>query len=145
MYGELSEDQDRVTMPFKDVHRLVTTMRMSEIILNERIQNKRKVKLELLKAQLDAGDCDNILALLVELERAKAALAQKYSFQPVRMFGDDPVIDLEGVIYFETLLIARTIDWFATLSIDPDSETRRGTLAVFFRTPSGLFDAEFSS
>ena len=76
MYGELSEDQSYITMPFKDVHRLVTTMRMSEIILNERIQNKRKVKLELLKAQLDAGDCDDIPALLVELEIAKAALAQ---------------------------------------------------------------------
>ncbi len=47
------------------------------------------------------------------------------------MFGDDPIIDLEGVIYFETLLIARAIDWLARLSIDPDSETRRGTLAIF--------------
>jgi hypothetical protein len=94
MYGEFSEDQSHVTMPFKDVHRLVTTMRMTEIILNERIQNKRKVKFELLKAQLDAGDCDNIPALLVELERTKAALAQKYSFQSVGMFGDEPVIDL---------------------------------------------------
>ncbi len=84
MYGELSEDQSRITMPFKGVHRLVTTMRMSEIILNERIQNKRKAKLELLKAQLDAGDCENMPALLlVQLERAKAALAQKYSFQSV--------------------------------------------------------------
>jgi hypothetical protein len=32
MYGELSEDQSLVTMPFKDIHRLVTTMRMAEII-----------------------------------------------------------------------------------------------------------------
>ena len=79
MYGELSEDQSHITMPFKDVHRLVTTMRMSEVILNERIQNKRKVKLDLLKAQLDAGDCKNTSALLVQLERAKAALAQKSS------------------------------------------------------------------
>ena len=118
-------------MPFKDVHRLVTTMRMSEVILNERIQSRRKVKLDLLKAQLDAGDCDDMPALFVQLERTKAALAQKYSFQSVGMFGDDPVIDLEGVIYFETLLLARTIDWLARLSIDPDSETRRGTLAVF--------------
>ena len=131
MYGELSEDQSYITMPFKDVHRLVTTMRMSEIILNERIQNKRKAKLDLLKAQLDASDCENTSALLVQLERAKAALAQKYSFQSVGMFGDEPVIDLEGVIYFETLLLARSIDWLARLSINPDSETRRGTLAVF--------------
>ncbi len=55
MYGELSEDQRHITMPFEDVHRLVTTMRMTEIILNERIQNKRKAKLELLKAQLNGG------------------------------------------------------------------------------------------
>ena len=47
------------------------------------------------------------------------------------MFGDEPVIDLEGVVYFETLLLARAIDWLARLSINPDSETRRGTLAVF--------------
>ena len=50
MYGELSEDQRHITMPFEDVHRLVTTMRMTEVILNERIQNKRKAKLEILKA-----------------------------------------------------------------------------------------------
>ena len=29
MYGELSEDQRHITMPFEDVHRLVTTMRMT--------------------------------------------------------------------------------------------------------------------
>jgi hypothetical protein len=74
MFGELSEDQSLVTMPFKDVHRLTTTMRMAEIILNERIQNKRKTKLELLKAQLDASIVTNLPALLVEFERAKAAL-----------------------------------------------------------------------
>ncbi len=109
MYGELSEDRSHITMPFKDVHSLVTTMRKSEIILNERIQNKRKVKLELLKTQLDAGDCENMPALLVQLERAKAALAQKYSFQSVGMFGDDHALDLEGVIYFETLLLVMTL------------------------------------
>jgi hypothetical protein len=124
-------------------------MRMAEIILNERIQNKRKVKLELLKAQLDAGDCNNTSALLVQLERAKAALAQKYSFQSVGMFGDEPVIDLEGVVYFETLLLARSIDWLARLSINPDSETRRGTLAVFaelqaaYSTQSSLHELYF--
>ncbi len=32
-------------------------------------------------------------------------IAQKYSFQSVGMFGDEPVIDLEGVVYFETLLL----------------------------------------
>ena len=47
------------------------------------------------------------------------------------MFGDEPIIDLEGVVYFETLLLARSIDWLARLSINPDSETRRGMLAVF--------------
>jgi hypothetical protein len=131
MYGELSEDQCHVTMPFEDVHRLVTTMRMAEIILNERIQNKRKAKLELLKAQLNASNCNNMPALIAELEKTKAALLQKYSFQSVGMFGDEHVLDLEGIIYFETLLLARAVDWLATLSIDPDSEARRGTLSVF--------------
>ena len=131
MYGELSEDQSHINMPFEDVHRLVTTMRMTEVILNERIQNKRKAKLEFLKAQLDASNCNNVTALLAELEKTKVALAQKYSFQSVGMFGDEPVIDLEGIIHFETLLLARAIDWLATLSIDPDSEIRRGTLSVF--------------
>ncbi len=88
-------------------------------------------------------------ALLVELERAKAALAQKYFFQSVGIIGDDSVIDLEGVIYFEALLIARTIDCLATLSIDPDSETRRGALAVFaelqaaYSTQSSLHELYF--
>jgi hypothetical protein len=149
MYGELSEDQRHITMPFEDVHRLVTTMRMTEVILNERIQNKRKAKLEFLMSQLDASECNNMPALLAELERTKAALKQKYSFQQVGMFGDEPVIDLEGIIHFETLLLARAIDWLATLSIDPDSEVRRGTLSVFselkaaYSTQSSLHELYF--
>ena len=77
MYGE---DQGHITMPFEDVHRLVTTMRMAEVSLNDRIQNKRKAKLEILKAQLNASNCNNVPALIAELEKTKAALAQKYSF-----------------------------------------------------------------
>jgi hypothetical protein len=104
---------------------------MSEIILNERIQNKRKVKLEFLKAQINAANGNNVPALLEQLEKAKAALAQKHSFQSVGTFGDEPITDIEGIIFFETLLLARAVDWLATLSIDPDSEVRRGTLSVF--------------
>jgi hypothetical protein len=131
MFGELSDDQRHVTMPFEDVHRLVTTMRMAEVILNERIQNKRKAKLDLIKVQLSAAHCRNMAALLVELEQAKKALTQKHSFQSVGAFGDEPVIDVEGIILFETLLIARAVDWLAMLSSNPGSETRRGTLSVF--------------
>ena len=149
MYGELSEDQKHITMPFEDAQRLVTTMRMTEVILNERIQNKRKAKLEVLKSQLNASECKNMPALLVELERLQSALKQKYSFQQVGMFGDEPVIDLEGIIHFETLLLARAVDWLATLSIDPDLETRRGTLSVFselkaaYSTQSSLHELYF--
>ena len=131
MFGELSEDQNHITMPFEDVHRLVTTMRMTEVILNERIQYKRKAKLDFLTSQLNASECNNMPALLAELEKTKAALKQKYSFQQVGVFGNEPVIELEGIIHFETLLLARAIDWLARLSIDPDSEARRGTLSVF--------------
>ena len=149
MYGDLSEDQRHITMPFEDVHRLVTTMRMTEVILNERIQNKRRAKLEFLKSQLNASECNNMSALLAELERTQSALRQKYSFQQVGMFGDEPVIDLEGIIHFETLLLARAVDWLATLSIDPDLETRRGTLSVFselkaaYSTQSSLHELYF--
>ena len=65
------------------------------------------------------------------------------------MFGDEPVIDLEGSIHFETLLLARVIDWLATLSIDPDSEARRVTLSVFselkaaYSTQSSLYELYF--
>ena len=65
------------------------------------------------------------------------------------MFGDEPVIDLEGIIHFETLLLARAVDWLATLSIDPDLETRRGTLSVFselkaaYSTQSSLHELYF--
>ena len=36
MYGDLSDDNCHINMPFEDVHRLVTTMRMKEVILNDR-------------------------------------------------------------------------------------------------------------
>jgi hypothetical protein len=32
MFGELSEDHDYINMPFEDVHRLVTTMKMANVI-----------------------------------------------------------------------------------------------------------------
>jgi hypothetical protein len=105
MFGELSEDQRHITKPFKDLHRLVTTMIMAELSLNERIQNKRNKKLELIKVQLNADNRPNMLALLVEIENAKAALTQKHSFQSVEMFSDEQAFDLEGIILFETLLI----------------------------------------
>ena len=143
MFGELSEDQNHITMPFEDVHRLVTTMRMTEVILNERIQYKRKAKLDFLTSQLNASECNNMPALLAELEKTKAALKQKYSFQQVGVFGNEPVIELEGIIHFETLLLARAIDWLARLSIDPDSEARRGTLSVFSELKAA-YSAQFS-
>jgi hypothetical protein len=64
------------------------------------------------------------------IEKAKAALTQKHSFQSVGAF-DDQAYDLEVIILFETLLIARIVDWLARLSINPNSEIRRGTLSVF--------------
>jgi hypothetical protein len=45
MAGNLSNDGRYLTLPFEDVHRLVTTTRMAEVILNERVQNSRKAKL----------------------------------------------------------------------------------------------------
>ncbi len=80
MAGDLSDDSQYVTMPFEDVHRLVTTMRMAEIILNERVQNNRKVKIAQIKTQLDADHCPNMNALLAELDKAKQSLTQTHSF-----------------------------------------------------------------
>jgi hypothetical protein len=83
MCGDLSEDHGFVTLSFKDAQRLVTHMRMSEIILNERIQNKSKAKLENLKSQINASNGTNVSALLEQLEKVKATLAQKHSFHSV--------------------------------------------------------------
>ena len=50
MVGDFSEDYNYISLPFEDVHRLVTTMRMAELILNERVQTRRKAKLAKIKA-----------------------------------------------------------------------------------------------
>ncbi len=77
MAGDLSDDGQFVTMSFEDVHRLVTTMRMAEIILNERVQNNRKVKIAQIKTQLDAEHCPpDMTTLLAELDKAKRSLTQ---------------------------------------------------------------------
>ncbi len=81
MYGELSDDNNYINMPFEDVHRLVMTMRMAELILNDRVQSNRKDK-----AQLDADCGHNTAALLAEFHRAKYALTQKHSFRSVGAF-----------------------------------------------------------
>jgi hypothetical protein len=130
MFGELLEDHDYVTMPFEDVHRLVTTMRMANVILNERVQARRRAKLNEIKDQLDVKNCPNVQSLLVELEKAKYELTLNHPFQSM---GDFEVVacTLEGSVLFETLLISRTMDWLASLSFNPDLEVRRGTLSVF--------------
>ncbi len=86
-------------MSFEDSHRLVMTMRMAELILNDTA-----------KAQYD--------------------LTQKHSFQSVGVF-EPGKYTLGGFILFETMMIAKSIDWLAHLSIAPDLEMRRATLAVF--------------
>jgi hypothetical protein len=130
MAGDLSDDGQHLTMAFEDVHRLVTTMRMAEVILNERVQNSRKAKISQIKTQLDAEHCLNMSALLAELERAKQALTQKHSFQSIEAF-EAYAQGFEGDILLETMMIARAVTWLVKLSIDPNAETRRGTLSVF--------------
>ncbi len=130
MFGELSEDHDYNTMPFEDVHRLVTTMRMANVILNERVQTRRRAKLNEIKDRLDAKHCPNMQALLVELEKAKYELTLNHSFQSMGDF-EGIACTLEGSVLFETLAISRTMDWLASLSFNPDLEVRRGTLSVF--------------
>jgi hypothetical protein len=130
MYGKLSEENCHINMPFEDVQILVTTMRMAEFILNDRVQTSRKAKMAEIKTQLDAEHCPNMSALLVELERARYALTQIHPFQSIGAF-DAEAYDLEGLILFQTMLIAWAVDWLATLSIDPNAEIRRGTLSVF--------------
>jgi len=44
MVGDFSHDERYISLPFEDVHRLVTTMRMAELILNKRVQTRRKAK-----------------------------------------------------------------------------------------------------
>ncbi len=79
--------------------------------------------------QLDAEHCPNMSALLVELERAKQSLTQKHSFHLIGAF-EASARDFEGDILLETMMIARAVTWLAMLSIDPNAETRRGTLSV---------------
>jgi hypothetical protein len=135
MAGDLSDDGQYLTMPFEDVHRLVTTMRMAEVILNERVQKSRKVKIARIKTQLelDAEHCPNMSALLAELERAKQALTQKHSFHSIGAF-EAYAQDFKGNILLETMMIARAVTWLAKLSIDPNAETRRGCSMKFCRT-----------
>jgi hypothetical protein len=115
---------------FEDIHRLETTMRMAEVILNERAQNSRKAQIDRIQTQLDAEHCPNMPALLVELDKAKQSLKQKHSFHSIGAF-DAYSHDFEGGILLETMMIAGTVTWLAKLSINPNAETRRGTLSVF--------------
>ncbi len=108
MAGELSDDSQHLTMAFEDVHRLVTTMRMAEVILNERVQISRKAKIDRVKSQLDAEHFPNMSALLVELEKTKQSLAQNHSFRSIGAF-DAYAFDFEGDIPLETMMIARAV------------------------------------
>ena len=130
MYGELSNDQQYVTMSFEDVHRLVTTMKMANVILNERVKDRRRAKIDEIKEELDAEHCPNMQSLLAELEKARHELTLNHSFQTMGDF-EGVACTLEGSVLFETLLISRAMIWLASLSLDPKLEVRRGVLSVF--------------
>ncbi len=130
MFGELSEDHDYVTMPFEDVHRLVATMKMANVILNERVHDRRKAKIDEIREEFAAEHCPNMQALLLELEKAKHELTLKHSFQTMCDF-EGIACTLEGSVLFEALLISRTMTWLASISLDPELEVRRGVLSVF--------------
>jgi hypothetical protein len=130
MHGEISEDQNYVTTSFEDLHRLVTTMKMANLILNERVQFRRRAKIDEIREELDAEHCPNMQALLVELEKAKYELALKHSFQTMGNF-EGVACTLEGSVLFETLLISRAMTWLASILLDPELEVRRGVLSVF--------------
>jgi hypothetical protein len=68
MVGDLSDDGQHLTMTFEDVHRLVTTMRMAEVILNERVQTRRKAKMAQIKSQL--ARCGTLPQYVRTLSRA---------------------------------------------------------------------------
>jgi hypothetical protein len=130
MYGELSEDQNYVTTSFEDLHRLVTTIKMANVILNERVKDRRRAKIDEIKEELDAEHCSNMRALLVELEKAQYELTLTHSFQTMGDF-EGAACTLEGSVLFETLLLSRAMTWLASISLDPKLEARRGVLSVF--------------
>jgi hypothetical protein len=138
MYGELSEDNCYINMPFEDVHRLVMTMRMAELILNDRVQSNRKDKwLRSKPSWMLTVVTTRQRCWLSTIHRAKDTLTQKHSFRSVGAFEAD-AYDLEGLIIFETMILTRAIDWIATLSIDPSEEIRRGTITVFSELQSAF-------
>jgi hypothetical protein len=127
MHGELSEDQNYVTTSFEDLHRLVTT---ANVILNERVHESRKAKLNEILVEIDAEHCPNMQALLVELEKTKYELTLNHSFQTMGDF-EGVAYTLEGSVLFETLLLSRAMTWLAHISLAPELEVRRGVLSVF--------------
>jgi hypothetical protein len=120
MHGELSEDQNYVTMSFEDVHRLVTTMKMANVILNERVKDRRRAKIDEIREELD-----------VELEKAQYELTVNHSFQTMGGDFEGIAYTLEGSVLFETLLLSRAMTWLASISLDPKMEVRIGVLSVF--------------
>jgi hypothetical protein len=77
MVGELSENNKFVTTSFEDIHRLVKTMKMAELILNDTVQSDRKEKIEQIRLQLGAEHCPNVKTLLSEMEKAKYDLIHR--------------------------------------------------------------------
>ena len=127
-------------MPFEDVHRLVTTMRMAELILNDRVQVNRKDKMAEIKTQLDADHCPNMAALLDEFQKAKAALTQTQSFRSIGAFDAD-AYDLEGLIIFETVMHR-----LGSQNLNrPQSRDQKRHDSGFLRTAIGLYVSKHSS
>ncbi len=109
MVGELSEDSNFVTMSFEDCHRLVMTMRMTELISNDTVQCHRHDQIERIRSQLDAEHFPDMSTLLQEIEKARNVLTQKHSFQSVRDF-EPGLYTLGGFILFETMMFTKGID-----------------------------------
>ncbi len=59
MFGDLFDDNKFIIISFEDVHRLVTTMKMAELILNDSVHFDRKNKIKQITAQTCLHYCGN--------------------------------------------------------------------------------------
>jgi hypothetical protein len=130
--GGSSEDNKYISMPFEDVHRLVTTMKMAEFILNERIQARRKAKLDISSFNLMRNTVLTCLrCLLKSREQSTSSLESTHSNQWELSKEESHALSKARSCSRHCCLQGRWIGWHSFPYINPNLEVRKGTLSVF--------------
>ena len=132
-------DKGEFVLAPKALKKLTVAERFTDYVINQETKSLRLKHVEECERKLASyqgserrtGDTSAMEALLADLKVAKDEANRTYTMENIGMFEGRLPRNVSATLLHELLYLTRALRWLAKRSIDPELETRRGTIAVF--------------